>query len=50
VPDSAGGFEVTGRRSHLVSHTPTGDLPTTWLRKIQPGRTRDKHSAFSRTS
>jgi hypothetical protein len=35
VPDSAGGFEITGYRSHLVGHTPTGDPPTTGLRSHQ---------------
>lgn len=32
VPDSAGGFEITGYKSHLVGSTPTGDPPTTGLR------------------
>lgn len=32
VPSSAGGFEITGYRSHLIGSTPTGDPPTTGLR------------------
>lgn len=32
VPDSAGGFEITGYDSHLIGSTPTGDPPTTGLR------------------
>lgn len=32
VPESVGGFEITGYRSHLIGHTPTADPPTTGLR------------------
>jgi hypothetical protein len=32
VPDSAGGFEITDYRSHLIGHMPTGDPPKTGLR------------------
>jgi len=35
VPNSAGGFEITDYRSHLVGHTPTGDPPTTGIRSHQ---------------
>lgn len=35
VPNSAGGFEITGYRSHLVGHAPTGDPPMTGLRSHQ---------------
>lgn len=32
VPDSAGGCEIAGYRSHLIGHMPTSDPPTTGLR------------------